>query len=83
MRVVTQDPKRGGRKQPPPVVPEVPVLLTVPEVIELTKLSRTWVWKQVRTRRLPTLKMGRRRLVRYRAFEEWLDSFGDEPPQSA
>jgi excisionase family DNA binding protein len=62
-----------GTKRPPPER----IVLTIPEVMDTTGLSREFVYKQVRTRQLRSMKVGRRRLVRIADLEAWLDAFTD------
>lgn len=42
---------------------------TVPEVIQLTGLSRTTIWGHIRTGRLPSVKIGGRRLIAKRDLQ--------------
>jgi len=49
-------------------------LLTIAEVCELTRLGRTRVYDELRTGRLRSIKVGRRRLVPDAAISEWIDS---------
>jgi excisionase family DNA binding protein len=53
------------------------VVLTVAEVMDTTGLSRQFIYNEVRSGRLRSLKVGRRRLVRVPDLEAWLDSFAD------
>jgi len=47
------------------------MLLTVPQVCEETGLSRTAVYDLLRSERLPSVKLGRRRLIRSSDLIEW------------
>ena len=48
-------------------------LLTVEETIRFLRLGRTRVNEMLRSGEIPSLKIGRRRLVRRRDLERWLD----------
>jgi excisionase family DNA binding protein len=54
-------------------------LLTVDETIRLLRLGRTRVNEILRSGDLPSYKLGRRRLVRRRDIEEWLERHKDRP----
>jgi len=54
-------------------------LLTVDETIRLLRLGRTRVNEILRSGDLPSYKLGRRRLVRRRDIEDWLERHKDEP----
>ena len=54
-------------------------LLTVDETIRLLRLGRTRVNEILRSGDLPSYKLGRRRLVRRQAVEEWLERHKDKP----
>jgi excisionase family DNA binding protein len=53
-------------------------LMTVDETIRLLRLGRTRVNEILRSGDLPSYKLGRRRLVRRRDIEEWLERHKDE-----
>jgi excisionase family DNA binding protein len=57
---------------------EQPELLTVDETIRTLRLGRTRVNEILRSGDLPSYKLGRRRLVRSRDIEEWLQRHKDE-----
>ncbi len=46
---------------------------SVPEVCEALQISRTTLWKLVRSRRLKPVRIGRRVLFSLKAVEEFLD----------
>jgi excisionase family DNA binding protein len=48
-------------------------LLTVDETIRVLRLGRTRVNEMLRSGEIPSLKLGRRRLVRRKDLEAWLD----------
>jgi excisionase family DNA binding protein len=48
-------------------------LLTVDETIRVLRLGRTRVHEILRSGEIPSLKLGRRRLVRRKDLEAWLD----------
>lgn len=47
-------------------------LLTAPEVAELLGVPTSWVYRQSRARRIPTVTLGRYRRYRREAIEDWL-----------
>ena len=54
-------------------------LLTVDETIRVLRLGRTRVNEMLRSGEIPSLKLGRRRLVRRKDLEAWLDDHVYEP----
>jgi excisionase family DNA binding protein len=57
------------------------LVLNVAEVMDITGLSRQYVYNEIKSGRLRSLKVGRRRLVRVADLETWLDSFADTAAQ--
>jgi excisionase family DNA binding protein len=53
------------------------VVLSVKEVIDITGLSRQYVYDEIRSGALRSLKIGRRRLVRVPDLEKYLDDHVD------
>jgi excisionase family DNA binding protein len=45
--------------------------------MDVTGLSRQFVYNEIRSGRLRSLKVGRRRLVRIPDLEAWLESYAD------
>jgi|tagenome__1003787_1003787.scaffolds.fasta_scaffold20972672_4 excisionase family DNA binding protein len=56
---------------------EQPELMTVDETIRVLRLGRTRVNEILRSGDLPSYKLGRRRLVRRRDVEEWIERHKD------
>lgn len=53
--------------------PEDPeVLLTVADVMRLAKFGRTKVWAALRSGALASIKLGRSRRIRVRAYQHWI-----------
>jgi excisionase family DNA binding protein len=52
---------------------------SIPEACKALQISRTTLWKLVKSRRLKPLRIGRRVLFTTRALEEFLN--GDRPPR--
>ncbi len=48
--------------------------LSVTEAAALAGISRTFIYERIRTGELPTVKLGKRRLVRVEALRRWLES---------
>lgn len=66
--------------------PLSPVSLPVEDAFELIGVGRTKGWELVRSGRLPTFKVGRRRLVHRQTLEEFLTGISGRPstlPQAA
>jgi excisionase family DNA binding protein len=53
-------------------------LLTVPEAAERLRVSRWMLYNLIRSRKLRTVKIGSRRLVRVSAIAEYVASLEDE-----
>jgi excisionase family DNA binding protein len=58
-----------------------PELLTVEETIRILRLGRTRVNEILRSGELASYKLGRRRLVRVRDIEAWLERHKDNPEE--
>lgn len=54
-----------------------PVLLSVAEVAELTRLGRSRLYDEIRSGRLRSVKVGRRRLISVGAVDQWLAALED------
>ena len=52
---------------------------SVPEVCEALQISRTTLWKLVRSRRLKPVRIGRRVLFSLKAVEDFLNGDGGVP----
>ena len=50
------------------------VLLTVADAVEATSLSRSTIYEMIKSGELPTVKVGKRRLVPAVALQAWADS---------
>lgn len=53
---------------------DVPLLLTIKEVQDITRLGRTKVYELMRDGHLPVVRIGRAIRVRREALEQWLES---------
>ena len=53
---------------------DVPLLLTIKEVQDVTRLGRTKVYELMRDGQLPVVRIGRAIRVRREALEQWLAS---------
>ena len=54
------------------------MLLSIQEACELTRLSRTSLYREISLGRLRTVQVGRRRLVPVRALEDWIEELEGE-----
>lgn len=54
----------------PPALPFHPI----PEIVALTRMSRTWLYGEIRSGRLRSVMVGDRRMVPDDALAEWLAS---------
>ena len=50
------------------------VLLTVADAVEATSLSRSTIYEMIKSGELPTVKVGKRRLVPTASLQAWADS---------
>ncbi len=55
-----------------------PVVLTVPEACEVLRISRWTLYQLIRSRKLTTIQIGRRRLIAETAVQGLLDRLQDE-----
>ena len=55
-----------------------PMLLAIPEICERTGLSRSSVYQEIRSGRLRSVTVGRRRLIPKAALEDWMESLLEE-----
>lgn len=55
-----------------------PVVMSVQQFCEWSSIGRTKVYEEIASSRLKTLKVGRRRLIKYDEAQRWLDSHGGE-----
>ncbi len=46
--------------------------LSIPEAVEVTGVSRSTLYREIRDKRLKAIKVGRRTLVGREAIDEWL-----------
>jgi excisionase family DNA binding protein len=51
-----------------------PLAMSVRDAARLAGISRATLYREIATRRLRTVKVGKRRLVRTEALRAWLDS---------
>lgn len=56
----------------------VPLLYDVEEAAQALRLSRTVIYELIRSHRLRTVKLGRRRLVPVSALVEYVESLSSE-----
>jgi excisionase family DNA binding protein len=54
----------------------VKVLMTIPEVMEATGFSRSFIYKRLKTGELKSVKNGKTIRVRPRDLEDWIDIAG-------
>ena len=54
---------------------ELPLFLDAKEIIDILKLSRSFVYSLMRNGDLPTIKVGKRRLVIRDQFIEWMNRY--------
>jgi excisionase family DNA binding protein len=54
-------------------------LMTVDELIDWIRLGRTRTHELLRSGEIPSYKVGRRRVIRRREVEAWLEEHRDEP----
>ena len=47
---------------------------TVKELIELFKVSESWLMRRIKDKEIPSYKFGRRRLFKKEDVERWIDS---------
>jgi excisionase family DNA binding protein len=59
-----------------PMVPASDELLDIPALKQRLKLSRSLIYKLIGSGEIPTIKIGKRRLVRPEAVSAWLASKG-------
>jgi len=58
----------------PTTTPDEPLVLSVEACARVTGLGRTKLYEALATGELPSLKIGRRRLIRVATLEAWLAS---------
>lgn len=60
---------------------ELPLYLDAKAIIDILKLSRSFVYSLMRNGDLPSIKVGKRRLVQRHQFVEWMKRYekGGEP----
>lgn len=58
-------------------------LLTVADVVERTRLSRTVVYELMRSGDLPAVNRGRSRRIREADLDEWIRQLGKQPTTAA
>ena len=54
---------------------ELPLFLDAKDIIDILKLSRSFVYSLMRNGDLPTIKVGKRRLVIRDQFIEWMNRY--------
>lgn len=52
---------------------EAPILHSVAEVCRLTGLGRTTLYEEIRSKRLQSITVGRRRLTPRSAIDDWIN----------
>ena len=60
-----------------------PLAFPIPEAASVIGVGRTTLYAEITAGRLPTITIGRRRLVTRRALEDYLDSRSAAQPQDA
>jgi excisionase family DNA binding protein len=58
-------------------------LLSVPEAAAVLGMSERWMWTQVLGRQLPTVRLGRRRLIRREDLDAFISSRVDRDEAEA
>lgn len=71
-------PETGARQGSNGSAVAPPVVLTVPEAARALKISRWSIYQLIRTRRLATVKIGRRRLVPATALQDLIGRLDEE-----
>jgi excisionase family DNA binding protein len=62
---------------PPHAPPHAPPLVVAPaEAARLAGVGRTTLYAALKSGALPSLKLGRRRLIKIGALQDWLDAHG-------
>jgi excisionase family DNA binding protein len=51
---------------------------TSKEIAEILGVSEIWVWRRVRSKELPSYKIGGRRLFKIEEIERWIESQKEE-----
>ena len=51
-----------------------PIAVRVERAAEITDLGRTEIYKAIKDRRLASVKVGKRRVIRFAALHSWLAS---------
>lgn len=56
--------------------------LSVDAFCEIFSIGRTMAYEEMNAGRLKSIKVGRKRLIRAEAAEEWLQAYANRPNQS-
>ena len=57
--------------------------IAIPQACERIGLSRSTLYELLNQRQIPSIKVGRRRLVRIEDLDRWLASLPSAPPSQA
>lgn len=68
---------RAAQPAPAPATASLPVMLTVDEAAEAMRVSRSMIYGLMRDGRLPSVRIGRRRLIAAAEVQQYLTGGGD------
>lgn len=60
-----------------------PIGVTVSQAVELSGLSRSYIWVLIKARRLRTVSVGRRRIIIYQSLRELIEGQSEAAPNGA
>jgi excisionase family DNA binding protein len=60
-----------------------PLVYTIPEAAKLLHISENYAYALARDGRLPSVLIGRRRLIPHQQLDEWVQSLTNTPMESA
>lgn len=56
-----------------------PISYTIEEAVKITGLGRTRLYQELKSGRLPAVKLGRRTLIPHSSLQAWLDDLDTYP----
>ena len=57
-----------------------PAVMSIKQFCDWSSIGRTKVYAEIATSKLRTLKVGKRRLIKFEEAQRWLDSYSDGGP---